>query len=114
MALSVQIWAIPIEMSGFRRETTTSERQHVFLKSFNLHLLCVVGIKHSHRYPKISNIYDYILHIKCTRGIIFEQNNPATEKSIKPVPKLDKTWRVVIISPTMYVVKFKGGYDKYQ
>src|SRR3954466_4597212 len=30
------------------------------------------------------------------------------------VSKLDVTWRVVIISPTMYVVKFKGGYDKNQ
>ena len=30
------------------------------------------------------------------------------------VSKLDETWRVVVISPTMYVVKFKGGYDKNQ
>src|SRR3954471_11010937 len=30
------------------------------------------------------------------------------------VSKLDETLRVVIISPTMNVVKFKGGYDKNQ
>ena len=30
------------------------------------------------------------------------------------VSKLDETWRVVIISQNMYVVKFKGGYDKNQ
>ena len=28
--------------------------------------------------------------------------------------KLDETWHVVIISPTIYVVKFKDGYDKNQ
>jgi len=28
------------------------------------------------------------------------------------ISKLDETWHVVIISPTMYVVKFKDGYDK--
>ena len=82
-ALSVQNWAIHIEMSGFLRETTTSQRQHVFLKSISLGLLCVFSIKHSHRYPKISYIFYYILHIKCTRWIIFEQNNPATENQFK-------------------------------
>src|SRR4051812_46362608 len=30
------------------------------------------------------------------------------------VSKLDETLRVVIISPTMYVVKFQGGCDKNQ
>src|SRR3954469_7731483 len=30
------------------------------------------------------------------------------------VSKLDENLRVVIISPTMYVVKFKGCYDKNQ
>ena len=30
------------------------------------------------------------------------------------VSKLDETWRVVIISPTMCVVEFKDGYDKNQ
>ena len=37
MALSVQNWAIPIEISGFLCETTTLQRQHVILKSFSLH-----------------------------------------------------------------------------
>ena len=30
------------------------------------------------------------------------------------ISKLDETWHAVIISPTMYVVKFKDGYDKNQ
>ena len=30
------------------------------------------------------------------------------------ISKLDETWHVVIISPTMYAVKFKDGYDKNQ
>ena len=43
---------------------------------------------------------------------LFSSKWPWNWKSIQMISKLDETWHVVIISPTMYVVKFKDGYDK--
>ena len=43
----------------------------------------VLSNGHSHWVPKISNIFDFIWHIWCTRWIIFEQNNPANESQFK-------------------------------
>ena len=44
----------------------------------------------------------------------FREKQPYKRKSVQMVSKLDETWRVVFISQTMYVVKFKGCYDKKQ
>ena len=44
----------------------------------------------------------------------FRAKQPRKRKSTQMVSRLDETWRVVIISPTMFVVKSKGGYDKNQ
>ena len=75
--------AIPIEISGFLCVMTTLKRQHVILKSFKSPIFYVLSNGHSHWVPKISNIFDFIWHIWCTRWIIFEQNNPANENQLK-------------------------------